>query len=309
MERSLAELGLYFNAKPLETQLLADLGSRFPRDASEAHRSTPVTAPGNSIYRALNSGAQWLVDTVGPAIPPELRGKLRGVGELLNMVNPATSYREYNASMREGKYGDAAMNAFGLTPGAALTAGAARIAGAAPSIVANAVPISVASRSPRMYNPPEKPARPFSADYPDGARHDPATGRLTYDIDGRPLTAERIVGRRVVGGGDQALAATQLVPLAEAATGQLPKAVASREQIGKDAGRYVVTRDRRSGDVLDRAIYLNRNLTEAQVPKVLAHEVGHAIDEIAGGIPIAGLNTEMRQLYNTLGTVRSARAS
>jgi hypothetical protein len=128
MERSLTELGIYFNAEPLETQSLADLGSRFPRDAPESHGSTPVNAPGNSVYRALNRGTQWLVDNVGPAIPPELRAKLRGVGELLNMVNPATSYREYNDAMRRERYGEAALNALGLIPGEALAAGAAKLA-------------------------------------------------------------------------------------------------------------------------------------------------------------------------------------
>ncbi len=38
--------------------------------------------------------------------------------------------------------------------------------------------------------------------------------------------------------------------------------------------------------------------------KVHAHELGHVIDEIAGQIPIAGLSTELRQVYNTLLTGR-----
>ena len=35
-----------------------------------------------------------------------------------------------------------------------------------------------------------------------------------------------------------------------------------------------------------------------------AHEIGHMIDELAGSIPTAGLNTELRQVYNTLTTGR-----
>lgn len=37
---------------------------------------------------------------------------------------------------------------------------------------------------------------------------------------------------------------------------------------------------------------------------MLGHEVGHVIDEVAGQIPTAGLNTELRGVYNTLGTGR-----
>ena len=57
---------------------------------------------------------------------------------------------------------------------------------------------SMASRSAMLYNPPAKPPRPFGADYPTGTSAD-ATGRLTHDIEGRPLTAEYVVGRNVVG--------------------------------------------------------------------------------------------------------------
>lgn len=42
------------------------------------------------------------------------------------------------------------------------------------------------------------------------------------------------------------------------------------------------------------------SLNERQRPRVIAHEVGHAIDEMSGQIPIDGLNTELRQVYNTL---------
>ena len=35
---------------------------------------------------------------------------------------------------------------------------------------------------------------------------------------------------------------------------------------------------------------------------MIAHEVGHLIDDLAGRIPTAGLNTELRQIYNTLDT-------
>jgi hypothetical protein len=61
--------------------------------------------------------------------------------------------------------------------------------------------------------------------------------------------------------------------------------------------------DRRSG-LTEYDILLNRNVPESTVPRVLAHEVGHLIDEVAGHIPAAGLSRELDQVYNTLASGR-----
>jgi hypothetical protein len=147
-----------------------------------------------------------------------------------------------------------------------------------------------------MYNPPAKPQRPFSADYPHGAPAD-AAGRLTADIEGRPLVASYIAGRRMVGGHDEPLRAAEVVAAATQAAGREPQAVAAHE-IGWDAGRLVKERDRRSGQS-DYYLLWNRRLAPAAAEKVIAHEFGHLIDDMAGRVPVAGLNAELRQLYNT----------
>lgn len=85
---------------------------------------------GNRVYGALTRGSHWLIDSATPFVPPELRNKVRGAGELINVVNPATAYHDYNAAVREGRYSDAALNTFGLVPGEALVAGAAKLAAA-----------------------------------------------------------------------------------------------------------------------------------------------------------------------------------
>ena len=48
-------------------------------------------------------------------------------------------------------------------------------------------------------------------------------------------------------------------------------------------------------------------LSPTQFDRVSAHEIGHVVDQVAGEIPVIGLNTELRQLYNTLqsGTERT----
>jgi hypothetical protein len=91
---------------------------------------------GNRVYGALTRGSHWLIDSATPFVPPELRNKVRGLGELINMANPATAYRDYNAAAREGRYGEAALNAFGLVPGEALVTGAAKLV-AAPLVPAS----------------------------------------------------------------------------------------------------------------------------------------------------------------------------
>lgn len=75
-----------------------------------------------------------------------------------------------------------------------------------------------ASRSAGMYDPPVKPPRAFEADYPSGAAAD-AHGRLTRDIEGRPLGARYVVGRTQAGGSDVALPREALDEIAKAGTG------------------------------------------------------------------------------------------
>lgn len=161
----------------------------------------------------------------------------------------------------------------------------------------------LASRSARMYNPRSLPQRGFDLDYPNGAASD-ATGRLLATMDGEPFTGAPVAGRTHIGQGDTGIPAPAYVSLAEKATGRLPEEVA-KSQIGGDAGQYVVDRDRRSGKVISRDIFLDKNLEPAQKERVLAHELSHAIDEISGIIPADGLNDELRDVYNHLNNPQS----
>lgn len=125
-------------------------------------------------------------------------------------------------------------------------------------------PETLSSRTSGMYNFPSKPPRPFELDYPSGAPAD-ASGRLLTDIEGRPLGAATVVGRRVVGGHDEALPPEGAFALGEATTGRRPQGVAASQLGQKEVGQLVTETDRRSGDVT-RRIFYNQNASPEYVP-------------------------------------------
>lgn len=231
------------------------------------------------------------------------------IGSALNPFGPEEAYRAWPADLVRTLAGAVAlpgdvyagradpMSEEGIERAADL-AGAVTLGGLTRGIST----IPRASKAVPGYNPPIKTPRAFEADYPNGAPAD-ASGRLTHDIEGRPLGARHVAGRTHAGGGDAGIPEGAYVSLAEGATGGSPQAVAGRA-LGGDAGQYVVTRDRRSGKIVGRDIFVDQGLSPDAATRVLAHEVAHAINEIAGQIPTAGLNDELRGVYNTLFTGR-----
>src|SRR6266702_3217623 len=155
---------------------------------------------------------------------------------------------------------------------------------------------SLASRSASIYDPPEKSPRPFEADYPSGASSDVA-GNLTRDIDGRNLTARSVVGRRTLGAADEALTPAQLDT---AATATLGSPIESRPASALPRGSVGAYRVTRGPDGPERGITVLGSLVPATKNKVVAHEFGHAIDDLAGEIDTEPLMAELRRVYNTL---------
>ena len=100
---------------------------------------------------------------------------------------------------------------------------------------------NLASRSARIYDPPVVSPRAFELDYPSGGVAN-ESGKLSVDIDGNPLVARTVVGRRVLGGADEALTSAELVAITEEITGNKPASVA-RGQIGGNAGLFRVSFD------------------------------------------------------------------
>jgi hypothetical protein len=175
----------------------------------------------------------------------------------------------------------------------------------------------LASKSATLYNSPVKSPRPFSADYPQGATAD-ATRRLLADIEGRPLVAERVVGRRTLGGADEALPSAELDALTQAVVGKNAESVPASALRRGTVGAYV---SERGPDGVDRAVLVHRGLPAEAKDRVVAHEVSHAINDRAGDfvgltrpnmIPIRpGMSRELGTVYNDLNNqyLAAARAT
>lgn len=153
-----------------------------------------------------------------------------------------------------------------------------------------------ASRSPHIYDPTPTPQRPFHDDYPQGVAG-PDGSRLLADIEGRPLSAQYIAGRRVGGGVDEGLGGGDTHGIA----GSLGITKNLRPRTGPDlkgdAGRFVESGGKRD-------IYVDQKLAPEQAGRVFEHELAHGIDSLVFGqrIPVGGLKKELATVYEDLNT-------
>jgi hypothetical protein len=167
---------------------------------------------------------------------------------------------------------------------------------------------SLASRSASLYNPPVKSPRPFAADYPSGAPAD-AAERLTHDIEERPLVARYIVGRRTLGGADEAVPPAELDTLAEAILGSRHSLVPATALPKGSVGIY---------DPNTRRTLVYNRLPAEIKDLVAAHELSHGVNDLAGEfvglskpnmIPVPkGAVGEIKAVYNDLNNSYLAKA-
>jgi hypothetical protein len=189
--------------------------------------------------------------------------------------------------------------------------GARAIPSALQSMTRTALPAGKFARGPRpekpgltadLYDPPSKPPRPFSADYPMGAPTD-ASGRLLADMEGRPLRAKYIAGRRVAGGEDQGLTSMEIRDIVKKLTGRRPTEFTNKE-LEDRSGIYLPSRDD-AGNPVKPWIGINRELRRDQQELAVAHETGHMADDLGagpGGMSIRGLERELEDVYSTVNT-------
>lgn len=167
-----------------------------------------------------------------------------------------------------------------------------------------------------IYDHPTVTQRDFGVDYPaskfpDGPRAD-ALGRLKETMDGDPIGDGIVVGRRVVGGPEEALQTAQLNPLATATTGGVIKATPPG-RMGGAIGR--LQQDRLGHPT---GITIADNLSPEKAKMATQHELGHAVDILGtppnrplkgGGIPVKGLSDDLKQIYDYGATGEVKRSS
>jgi hypothetical protein len=197
-----------------------------------------------------------------------------------------------------------------VTPAAADRTGASREnptdtmaaedrAGAEPDAPERAA-MTALSKDVAMYAPPRIPQRPFIFDYRSRVPQTDPTGRLLVDMEGRPLHANFVAGRRFAGQPDQPLtpadidAALMQLDIRKVPIPRIPNQDDS--VVGMFSGSEVGHRP--VGDLYVKAI-----LGPQDQDFVTAHEFGHGIDYFANEVS-ATLTTpeidELRRVYATL---------
>ena len=158
---------------------------------------------------------------------------------------------------------------------------------------------AMVSRLRTSYKPPVVSPRAFEADYPGGAPVD-GSGNLTQTVDGQPITARYVVGRRALQQPDVALTPPGINAISEGLLGATPTPVVARSRfIGRDAGRLTTGADPTTGDPAFNLVF-DKNLPSGVRDDTIAHEVAHGINYLAGTIPQDGIKRELGQVYHTL---------
>jgi hypothetical protein len=146
-----------------------------------------------------------------------------------------------------------------------------------------------------MYEPPSTPPRPIEADYPlDRWPYGPPVntqGRLTHDVDGRPIAPTAIiVGRASPTASDRPLAPSKYGAITKALIGSTPTGVPGLRVPGLGPGRlgdYYAIKD--ALGQIQKKIAFDSTLPPPEKNLVLSHEMGHMIDDLSGTIdPFAG---------------------
>jgi hypothetical protein len=151
-----------------------------------------------------------------------------------------------------------------------------------------------------MHEPPPKRQRPFAEDYPGDAPTD-RQGRLRYDIEGRPLRAEFVAGRRLLGKSDERLSPDDIKKaLAQLKIGRHYRDPSTfRERVGGEYYSYNSPKDSPFGDIT-----INTKYKPSDQDIIIAHEFGHAIDHFAGDITSTLTPDEIFELRDVYSDLR-----
>lgn len=147
------------------------------------------------------------------------------------------------------------------------------------------------------YNPPVVPQRGIEIDYP---QHVPGMG-IDRSIEGVPLDALYVAGRRGANAEDQAIGPEQLISAASSLAG------VDRARLKGDYGQFKKVAGPNGGEYVIRIDKDKVAESSPQEYRVLAHEFGHLTDEAAAQIDQRGVESELRKVYHELNATPDER--
>lgn len=218
------------------------------------------------------------------------------LGETL--YEPVAAFRRNALRDRLGQpmdVGDLTTSAAAMLPGSVVRSGRGQVDDIARALAGSSSRTRLAHRHSAGYNPLPVKERPFDADYPRASRSD-GDGRLSESIEGDPLVAEFVAGRRRVGQGDEGLSPDETFSAVERLVSETRPG--TRAELKGGLGAYRVSPSR---------IVYDETLEPALQSRVVAHEFGHALDEMAGQIDTKGLSKELGVVYSDLATGQQGR--
>ncbi|MGE3875398.1 MAG: hypothetical protein AB7F74_20785 [Parvibaculaceae bacterium] len=241
-------------------------------------------------------------DRIPPLSRGELRSRVPSSRERMFNVISSTLYGDPPAGTKENTSAHRLADALDFTPIGALNqaydtghlVGEGRITDAAYSSGLGFLPAW--RKSPTgFFNPIPKRPRHISEDYPNGAGLN-ADGEITHDMENRPLDAAYRPGRWRLDEPDHALRPNEIERVGE----QVIEGPIKR--YSKDYFDEGTVGETWSFSEKPGFIQILDSLPPEEAERVVAHEVGHAIDMAAGKIPTDGLDDELNFVYNAMQT-------
>jgi hypothetical protein len=179
-------------------------------------------------------------------------------------------------------------------------AGADRTPAGAAQSAAERAPMIARSVETAMYAPPRVPQRPFKFDYRWSVPPTDPAGRLLADMEGRPLTAPFIAGRRFAGDRDYPLTPADIDAAIAGLEIRKVESPTIPDQPDSVVGLFKGYEDSTGRPVGD--LYVKSTLGKEDRNIVAAHEFGHGLDyitDLAGNMTSQELD-ELRRVYATL---------
>ena len=229
-----------------------------PNILSQGPAPTGYDRVRDAIYNALGGQPQnaWAADKLATMFDLGTLGMATGA---------------YDGGQAMALTGDPGALAMAIMPGTRPVRAAAKAAGGAVKEAAQGIRAyhgspHVTRNNEAGYLPPKLPQREFNLDYKHPTQGDIGS-RLETDMDGRPLIARFVAGRRTVGGSDEALAPKDVHDLAEMISNVV---LVPRDDLpSKSVGSYTPR---------DNKIKIADDLPDDQASIAMAHELGHVID-------------------------------